>query len=153
MGMDVYGNKPKNECGKYFGMNIWGWRSLATYACEVAPAITAKCKHWYSNDFDGLSGDDSILLANLLQDEIDSGRAEKYARLWHSQRELTLSELFRLCEGTGTPKPTPERGAGDPTNDGIVCNTCNGDGYHRQWVERLQEFVYFLRYCGGFEIW
>jgi len=68
MGMDVYGNKPKNECGKYFGMNMSGWRSLATYACEVAPAITAKCKHWYSNDFDGLSDDDSILLANLLQE-------------------------------------------------------------------------------------
>jgi hypothetical protein len=149
MGMDVYGNKPKNVCGKYFGMNMWGWRSLATYACEVAPAITAKCKHWDSNDFDGLNGDDSILLADLLQEEIDSGRTEKYARLWHSERELTLSELILLGKGTGT---LPEGGAGDPTNDGIVCNTCNGDGYHWQWVKRLQEFVYFLRYCGGFQI-
>jgi hypothetical protein len=133
MGMDVYGNKPKNVCGKYFGMNMSGWRSLATYACEVAPAITAKCEHWDGNDFDGLNGDDSILLADLLQEEIDSGRTEKYARLWHSERELTLSELKLICRGTG-------------------CDTCNGDCSHWQWVKRLQEFVYFLRYCGGFQI-
>ena len=121
-----------------------------TYVCGVVPEITANCKHWYSNDFDGLNGDDSILLADVLQVEIDSGRTEEYARLWHSEHKLTLSELFLLCKGTGT---LPERGAGDPTNNGIVCNICNGDGHHRQWVEGVQDFVYFLRYCGGFEIW
>jgi hypothetical protein len=159
MGMDVYGNKPKNKCGKYFGISAWGWRPLATYACEVAPEITAKCQRWYSNDFDGLNGEDSILLADLLQNEIDSGRAEGYARLRQSQIELAQNEPCRQCEGTGTRKPTSERGAGDPTKDGIVCNSCHGNGYVRPSVahyefsvESLQEFVYFLRYCGGFEI-
>jgi hypothetical protein len=105
MGMDVYGNKPKNKCGKYFGISARSWCPLATYACEVAPEITAKCKLWYSNDFDGLNGEDSILLADVLQKEIDNG------------------------------------------------------GCHRRWidsysfsVELLQEFVYFLRSCGGFQI-
>jgi hypothetical protein len=149
MGMDVYGNEPKNEYGKYFGMNMSGWRSLVTYACEAAPEITAKCKLWFYNDFDGLNGEDSILLADLLQKEIDSGRTEEYARLWHSEHELTVSELILLCKGTGK---LPERGAGDPTNNGIVCNICNGDSHHRQWVERVREFVSFLRYCGGFQI-
>jgi hypothetical protein len=65
------------------------------------------------------------------------------------RQELTLSELFLLCKGTGT---LPERSAGAPTNNGIVCNICNGDGHHRQWVERVEDFVYFLRHCGGFQI-
>jgi hypothetical protein len=128
MGMDVYGNKPKNQCGKYFGISAWGWRPLAIYACEVAPEITAKCKHWYSNDFDGLNGEDSILLADFLQNEIDSGRAERYARLRQSQIELAPNEPCRQCEGTGTRKLRPERGAGDPTKDGIICNSCDGHG-------------------------
>ena len=37
MGMDVYGNKPKNQRGKYFGLNSAGWHPLADYMCEVAP--------------------------------------------------------------------------------------------------------------------
>jgi hypothetical protein len=160
MGMEIYGSRPKNKCGEsFFGMNVGGWRPLATYACEVAPELTAKCKHWYTNDFDGLNGEDSVLLADLLQKEIDSGRAEKYVRLRQSELELTPSEPCWQCEGTGTRKPTPGRGAGDPTNDGIVCNSCNGAGYDRRWidsdsfsVESLQQFVYFLRYCGGFQI-
>ena len=148
MGMDVYGNKPKNKCGEYFRRNASGWDPLATYACEVAPEITAKCKYWYSNCFDGLNGEDSILLADLLQKEIDSGRAEKYARLPRSQLELTPSEPCQQSEGTGTRTLAPERGAGDSTNDGIFCEGDDSDSF----VESLQQFVYFLRYCGGFEI-
>ena len=147
MGIDVYGNRPKNQRGKYFGLNSAGWHPLATYICEVAPKITAKCRHWHSNDFDGLNGDDSILLADLLQKEIDSGRAERYA-LQQSEFEPT-NERRSLDELMGVRRPTPARGAGD----GVVCNSCNGTGYVRPYlVEILQEFAHFLRCCGGFQI-
>jgi hypothetical protein len=126
-----------------------GWGSFATYACEIAPAITAKCKHWYSNDFDGLNGEDSILLADRIQQEIDSGRTEKYARLRHSGRGMTLSEFIRLCGGPGL---TPEREAAIRAIAPLVCDTWDGDDYHLRWVKRLQEFVNFLRHCGGFQI-
>lgn len=99
-------------------------------------------------------------LADLLQKEIDSGRTERYARLRQSQIEQAPNEPCSLCEGTGTHKPAPERGAGDPTKDGIVCNSCDGNGYVRPWVdnysfsvENVQEFANFLRNCSGFEIW
>ena len=61
MGMDVLGIKPKNECAP--DMFVPKYLPLR----GVAPAITAKCKHWYSNDFDVLNGEDSILVAGLLQ--------------------------------------------------------------------------------------
>jgi hypothetical protein len=117
MGIDIYGINPKNNCGESFGISALDWRSLATYACEVAPELTAKCKHWYTNDFDGLNSEESILLAELLQKEIDSGRAEMYAR---------LSQY-----------------------DGILWKGAHSYPFS---VESLQQFVYFLRYCGGFEI-
>src|SRR4029077_20038199 len=122
MGMDVYGIAPKNKCGEYFGLGASAWRPLATHLGEIAPEITCKCKYWYCNDCDGLDGESSRLLADILQKEIESGRADEFTRLWQSECGPTPNP-FSQHERTGT------------------------------WAaERLQEFAYFLRYCGGFEI-
>ncbi len=160
MGMDVIGNEPKNKCGEYFCNDVWSWRPLATYVCEVAPEISAGCKYWQSNDGDGLNREDSIKLADLLQKEIDNGRTEKYARLRQSKIEQMPNEPCWLCDGAGTRKPYPEWGAGDPSKDGIVCNLCEGNGYaqasdsaYRFCTQNVQGFANFLRNCGGFEIW
>jgi hypothetical protein len=159
MGMDICGAEPKNECGKYFGITQAGWYPLANYVRGVAPEIAAKCKHWYTNDFDGLNGEESLLLADFLQKEIDSGRTEKYAQLRRSQFKLAPNKPCGVCAGTGTRKPTPEGGAGDTTKNGIVCYRCYGQGYippspadYDFPVDVLQDFVHFLRYCGGFAI-
>jgi hypothetical protein len=122
MGMDVYGLAPKNKCGAYFGISARAWYPLAIYLAEIAPEITCKCKHWYTNDGDGLDGECSLLLADILQKEIDSGRIDD-ARLWKPDNVSMPNEPCWLSEGS------PERAA-----------------------EHLQEFMYFLRYCGGFGI-
>ena len=156
MGMDVYGMNPSSPCGNHFGITVWGWRPLATYVCEVAPEIASKCKYWFSNDCDGLNGEDSLLLADLLRKEIDSSRTEKYARLRRSQFKLAPNKPCRICAGTGVRKPTPEGGAGDR----FGCCGCYGRGYippspddYDFPIEILQDFVHFLRHSGGFEIW
>jgi hypothetical protein len=82
--------------------------------------------------------------------EIASGSTERYAWLWHSQPGLTPSELIRLSKDTGK---LPERSASDPTNNGVVGDIFEDDDDYLWWVERLQEFVNFLRYCGGFQIY
>ena len=159
MGMDVYGKKPLNETGEYFRNNVWWWQPLATYACEVAPAITAACKYWQSNDNDGLDAAGSIALADALQAEIDAGRTLIYDKKHNSAREAMANVPCDLCEGTGTRMPIPYRGAGDPTKDGLKCNGCDATGFVRPSAtfypfstENVQEFVNFLRACGGFEI-
>lgn len=160
MGMDVHGKRPTTEAGKYFGNNIWWWRPLASYVCEVAPDIAKKCSYWQSNDGDGLGEGDSAKLADRLQQEIDSGRTARYAQVRQSEIERMANERCPLCEGTGTRKPVPHRGAGNPKAGGIRCNQCGGDGHVRPEienypfnVENVQEFVTFLRGCGGFEIY
>jgi hypothetical protein len=158
MGMDVGGCNPKTVEGEYFHNNWWAWRPLAQYCQEVAPEITGHCKHWDSNDGDGLSGQDSLALADSLQKEIDSGRCKRWAELRASALERLPNEPCFICEGTGIRKPTHERGAGDAVT-GVKCNACKGDGYLRPWdchygfsVENVQAFVVFLRSCGGFRL-
>jgi hypothetical protein len=54
MGMDVIGRAPTSERGKYFENNSSWWHPLATYCKEVAPEIVSGCRHWHTNDGDGL---------------------------------------------------------------------------------------------------
>jgi hypothetical protein len=159
MGMDVYGTAPRSEEGKYFRNNVWWWRPLATYCCEIAPDITSACKYWQSNDGDGLDDAASIALANVLQGEIDSGATAAYARRYTSNLEMMPNEPCRICAGTGTRPPVPQCGAGDIKNGGFKCNGCSGTGHVRPSdtnypfdVENVAEFITFLRDCGGFRI-
>jgi hypothetical protein len=180
MGMDVLGKNPTSEAGEYFRSNVWCWRPLAEYCFEVAPDVAALCKHWGTNDGDGLDERNSLLLADALQREIDSGRCKRWGEVRQSELERLPNEACWLCEATGTRKAPPERepavpgedeflaiiagpdweiGAGDPAT-GMKCNVCNGEGYIRPSacnypfaVENVQEFIVFLRGCGGFEIW
>lgn len=178
MGMDVIGQNPTSKEGEYFRNSVWGWQPLAEYCIEVAPDVTARCRYWHSNDGDGLDGRNSLLLADALQREIDSGRCKRWADIRASTLERAPNKPCWLCEATGTRKPLPEIvpgdeneilpryktepeiGAGDPANGGIICNACNGEGYIRPLdcsyhfsVENVREFVAFLRGCGGFAIW
>jgi hypothetical protein len=158
MGMDVYGTNPATEEGKYFRNNVWWWHPLADYINEIAPNIAGKCQYWHSNDSDGLDCADALKLATILQAEIDSGRCERRARIYTSAQEAEPDVTCDLCDGTGTRKPFPERGAGDLAS-GIRCNACAGEGHVRARsthypfdVENVREFVAFLRGCGGFAI-
>ena len=54
MGMDICGRNPTEECGVYFRNTVWWWHPLAVYCITVAPDICAACKHWHTNDGDGL---------------------------------------------------------------------------------------------------
>lgn len=159
MGMDVYGKQPTAKGGEYFRNNVWWWRPLAEYACEVAPRETAGCTYWQSNDGEGLDAAGSAALADALQAEIDSGRCAAHALKRKSAIEMMADEPCWLCEGTGTRGAAPALGAGDPAHGGIRCNGCDGRGFVRPdaasypfSVENVQKFVAFLRASGGFEI-
>jgi hypothetical protein len=158
MGMDVFGKNPRNETGCCFSRNVWSWRPIADYIEDVAPEIAAKCRHWHSNDGDGLNEDDALALTDRLQADLDSGRTEAYERRYTAALAMKPNVPCYLCGGTGTRKPVPEVGAGDIIT-GIKCNACDGNGILPDWdthypfkTDNVREFVAFLRGCGGFEI-
>ena len=155
MGMDVMGMDASTERGSYFRNNVWWWRPLSGYIECVAPQIYAKCKHWGFNDGDGLGVADSVELAKILQAELDSGRCEKFEKDYQTDLESMDKEPCTICAGTGRRAEIPKTGAG-----GIHCNGCDGEGKVLPWAthypfsaENVQEFVDFLKECGGFQIW
>ncbi|TYL76760.1 hypothetical protein [Bradyrhizobium cytisi] len=115
MGMDVYGRSPKSPEGEYFRNNLWWWRPLAQYICEVAPEIAKNCEYWQSNQGDGLNDEDSLALACVLQKQIDSGQTAAWVEHHDSAQEDPEWSYFAS-------------------------------------VDNVQNFVVFLRECGGFAI-
>jgi hypothetical protein len=170
MGMDVIGNNPSTEKGDYFRNNVWWWRPLWDYCVELAPELCGDVSGHY-NDGDGLDGEGSVKLAEILNNEIKSGRTAEYEQ----ERNEALAQLPRvdcnLCSTTGirTDEVGMEHGMHDKQLDPEVaiqvgrefgwCNGCNGIGTKKDFdtqypfsVENVQEFADFLSDCGGFGI-
>jgi hypothetical protein len=101
MGMDVFGVEPKNEKGAYFRNNVWWWRPLWEYCESVAPELTELVEFAYSNDGDGLDGDDSILLAKALRKSLRDGTADKYIADREAELEALPIRPCAHCQATG----------------------------------------------------
>jgi hypothetical protein len=170
MGMDVYGRKPTAEVGEYFRRNVWGWRPLADLCIDLAPAITAGCQHWHSNDGDGLDATLALSLACELRAALADGRAASYVATRDTALKALPDETCHICGGTGvrTDKLGREMGQhtrriNEPSHPRHGkkgwCNGCDGRGTTRPsatWyyldVSDVAEFTAFLEACGGFEI-
>jgi len=155
MGMDVYGQNPKNKSGEYFRNNVWWWRPLAIYVCNIAPDITNHCENWQTNDGDGLNETRSIQLAKKIKKDIASGTASIYEQTYQNRMQDMPDEKCTFCNGTGYRKNLP--GYGGETKP---CNGCDGVGQVRPIdteypfeLSNVKEFANFLENCGGFEIW
>ena len=154
MGMDVYGRNPTAPEGEYFRNNVWYWRPLAIYINQVAPTIAKRCKEWHSNSGDGLNQKDSLALADILDTEVKAGRTLSFEKQWTSELEMLPDEPCQICSGTGRRLAPPQIGAGDQP-----CNGCDSKGQvrpHATWypfqVSNVEDFIRFLRDCGGFKI-
>lgn len=172
MGMDVYGLNPKTDKGTYFRNNIWWWRPLANFLTETYPQLTQECKHWWSNDGDGLDSITSEKLATALYWDISKGVVQEYVQGYNYR----LGQLGRIdcewCHTTGirTDDIGVEMGMPEKLLDESIaiivgrthgyCNACEGYGTQEHYLlnynfnlENVQKFATFLENCGGFEIW
>ena len=157
MGMDVYGKNPQTEEGKYFRSNVWWWHPLATYCEVVAPKTTKDWGAWHHNDGEGLNDSESLVLAALLEVELESGRCQKYEQQYKAKMEAMPLEVCEFCKGTGAR--TDEVGKKNGLDKPGGCNGCAGKGtvapfatWFRFDCSLVREFVDFLKNCGGFEI-
>jgi len=147
MGMDLEGIRPTSEAGRAgFDKNIWSWHPLAAYCQKVAPEICAPCKYWHSNDSDGLDADGSLKLATALKVELSAGATLKYETAYREAQAATPDTVCDWCDGTGEMH-------------GRACRRCRGKGsvrpsstYRHFSVRNVEEFVLFLKGCGGFKI-
>ena len=171
MGMDVVGKNPKADNGREFRSNVWWWHGLAEYCQKVAPDVASKCKHWHTNDGDGLGEAASKKLANALLKEIKSGKCAEHEIEFKRQTDSLPVEECKFCHGTGSRNDSIGLAGGQPlkkiTEEGHPregqigwCNGCDGHGvikstetwYHFS-VEHVKEFAEFLAFSGGFRIY
>jgi hypothetical protein len=173
MGMDVYGSNPTSERGEYFRNNVWWWRPLWDYCCEVGSDLiepeVAEGGHY--NDGVGLGEDDSKALALVLLGELDSGRTAEFERKHREYLASLPREDCDLCGATGIRTDAIGEDMGQPTKELPTeiqiltgrthgwCNGCNGVGTRESFgmsypfsAENVREFAEFLRDCGGFQI-
>ena len=173
MGMDVYGKEPKSKTGEYFRNNVWWWRPLWDYCCEVGAEVISEelAEYGHYNDGAGLDAELSEALARVLLDELESGRTAEYERK-HNEYLATLPrQECDLCGATGIRTDAVGVEMGQPTKElpaevAILtgrthgwCNGCNGVGTRENFgmsypfsTENVREFADFLLACGGFAI-
>ncbi|QHO72333.1 hypothetical protein ACH79_06535 [Bradyrhizobium sp. CCBAU 051011] len=114
--------------------------TIADYCHHIAPSLTGCCRHWYTNDGDGLNAVQASELAAILQGSIDACRIDDYARrLASGQSNIRLqddsAEIDRLLlVQRPLPRHELER------------------SYANEFVNQVQRFIDFLLISDGFEI-
>jgi len=172
MGMDVYGRKPKNKTGEYFRANIWSWKPIY-YLCGIAKLeheektghddlIPEKTfRGMEHNDGSGLRSERKCkLLSDYLQKLVDF--------LFHPKvvpHEYKMDDTFKLGvddegkfyldfgENVGSPQELMHR---ELSKKGKVTFPEYLKDSKTPYItnkEHLQEFIGFLRNCGGFRVW
>jgi len=134
MGLDICGRNPVSPVGVHFRTTNSRWGALVRYLFTIAPKIASTCVYWYTSDGDGLNYAAAVRLAGRLEVEIDSGRAAEYQK---EHPHWPCSE----CNG-GT------------RNDVASCENCRGRGNvpNHFEIHDAQDFLKFLKVCGGFSV-
>ena len=175
MGMDVYGQAPRTETGRYFRRGVSGWPPLADFILVHCADEVSACRNWYTNDADGLDDRDAVRLADRLMALVEDGTADSWVRRRDAKLSALPDEPCRFCDGTGIRSDAvgveagfPLRPADDLDGNGRPnpragqigwCNACYGAGARRPpsterglSVEDIAEFAAFCRDSGGFQI-
>jgi hypothetical protein len=173
MGMDVYGKNPTNENGEYFRNNVWWWRPLWDYCCQVGDSVITDelAESGQYNDGAGLDAENALALAEILRDEILSGRTAEHERAHREYLASLPREACDLCDSTGIRTDSIGEEMGQPTKElspevqiltGRThgwCNGCDGIGTRESFgmsypfsEANVREFVEFLESSGGFSI-
>jgi hypothetical protein len=66
--------------GLHFPVKPFWWITLGYCSEYIAPSVTAACRYWDSNSWDGLNADQAHKLGAALQCALDDGRVDELAR-------------------------------------------------------------------------
>lgn len=135
MGMDVCGRNPTAPQGEYFRASIWRWPLLVNVITTLCPEETSACRHWATNEGDGLTDQQALALAEALERKIQTG-------------EVALT----LCDATiGGNAKLPVVAAVEAWSRSQGFEVL----HHEAGIDEnfVAEFAGFVRASGGFSIW
>lgn len=146
----------KDNPGVYFRNNVWWWRPLWNYVCEVCEGVMSEknIEAGFSNSGYEISEATVSHMVEKLVVEIALDNHKKYEESYKKEIKNLPKEDCTVCDATGKRKNPPEIGAGD-----MKCNGCNGTGKRDPWAasypfsaENVEEFINFLSESGGIQI-
>jgi hypothetical protein len=161
MGVDISGRKPKTEAGDYFASNWWGWRPIV--AISEAAMINSKLdydtSYWGSNDGKGLRTQKQC---DKLADAIELLISNNYNEYLTEDDDRIYIVMGSWCEaGTGKFIGSEREHIlnqqyeyGDILYAPVVAEdgTLVESSYSTS-LDRIKQWITFLRSCGGFKIW
>lgn len=162
MGMDVYGEAPKDERGKYFRNSCWSWRPLWDFVCEYCSDVLTEKDHNAGHYNDGylIEKQRAERIAKRLRELCESGRVLDFEREYTRHMNSIPDEPCRLCAGTGVRPGGKEQFGAAWFASCNVCNGCHGKGTVRPSethypfeAENVLEFAEFAENSGGFRVW
>lgn len=159
MGVDISGRKPTTEQGQYFRSNWWNWRPILVCCKIMNDKLNLKydMEYWGSNDGEGLRTQKQC---NKLADALE-GIA---AALSSEESKCTVNNRFGVnlgCWNTEDGKFVDDDNTSQLNQQFTTAFLppsveFNGKTYRPSYqtdIEHLQNFITFLRSCGGFKIW
>ena len=185
MGFDIYGIKPNNQDkpdspnwddeeqvdayfawqentnGAYFRNNVWWWRPLWDFVCNICnDFLTEKdMEGGCYNDGVKISKTKAKKIATRLKAVDKFGGIEEYEQKYHQTIESYNLIDCELCGGTGTRNDKNVKGD---------CNACNTEHTKKEGIpvgkikpletnypfnaENVRNFAKFCDHSGGFQI-
>ena len=148
----------KENPGDYFRSNWWGWRPivmLCEYASEESE-LNIDFSNWGSNDGAGLDNqEDCNLLADALEEILyTSTQMEEPSDVIYLNLGSWVSMDGKFLDENVNNELNEQYEVGEVLYGSVV----REDGSivqpaHSANLKHVQNFIAFLRECGGFEIW
>ena len=140
MGMDVSGRNAANEKGVYFRANVWSWRPIHALIHKLGSDLIDEHTLMCMGANDG-AGPTSAEVCRQLADRFT---------VWLEHN----TEGYSVDCGCHVLKQVNEHGMQTfATTEQVQDTATETETAHRVCDEHLQEFVEFLRHCGGFQVW
>jgi hypothetical protein len=142
----------RTNVGYYFRNNVWWWRPLWEYVCQVCPDVLSEEDREAGHSNSGYLYDASQAeqIAKILQRELILGKTLEYQKEYEAELEALPQVDCPHCEATGTRNDQYVQG---------TCNACHGtgkqDSYAKSYpfdIENVQEFQRFVEASGGFRV-
>ena len=150
---DTKNKYEKENPGQYFRNNVWWWRPLWDYVCEVCEDVMTEEEMEAGGSNSGFSIPwlTAVDMVEKLQKEIAAKNHKKYETSHTNELKSLPDEKCNYCKGSGirTDLATKES----------KCNVCQGKGTNRPFstnypfsAKNVEEFTEFLSQSGGIQI-